>query len=104
MRIALNVQEYQFALACRDFCLSHDPSLANEMVIDSNEIVVPDTAASRKAFLDHGLARLLYVFHLAIENKAVPPEMAAGVISDLANFNEKILAAFASEPAGDRLH
>ncbi len=47
---------------------------------------------------------LLYVFILAIENKAVPPGRVFGLISDLARFNEKIVAAFAEKPAAYQLH
>jgi hypothetical protein len=103
VRVALTIQEREFALACRDFWFSQDPSAATEMTIEQDELVVPETPSSREAFLEHGLARLLYVCHLAIENKAVPPGRVTDLISALASFNEKIMAAFAEKPAG-RLH
>jgi hypothetical protein len=103
VRIDLTIQELEFALACRDFWFSHDPSAATEMIIEQNELVVPKMPSLREAFLEHGLARLLYVCDLAIQNKAVPPGRVTDLISALASFNEKIMAAFAEKPAG-RLH
>ena len=103
-RISLSVQEIEFALACRDFVLEHDPAVGLEIIIENAELAVPQTPSSQQVFLDYGLARLLRVFHLAIEKKAVPEETAPRLISDLARFNEKILRSFSAISDRNRLH
>jgi len=104
LKISLSVQEVEFALACRDFVLEHDPAVGLEIIIESAELAVPQTPSSQQAFLDYGLARLLRVFHLAIENKAIPIETVPTLISDLARFNEKILRSFSVISDRSRRH
>jgi hypothetical protein len=104
LRISLSVQEVEFALACRDFVLEHDPTVGLEIIIESAELVVPQVPSSQQVFLDYGLARLIRVFHLAIENKAVPIETVPTLISNLARFNEKILRSFSAMPDHNVLH
>jgi hypothetical protein len=104
LRISLSVQEVEFALACKDFVLEHDHAVGQEIIIENAELVVPQAPSSQQVFLDYGLARLLRVFHLAIENKAVPIETVPTLISDLARFNEKILRSFSAISDHNRLH
>jgi hypothetical protein len=104
LRIPLSVQEVEFALACRDFIREHDPAVGLEIIIENAELVVPQAPSSQQVFLDYGLARLLRVFHLAIENKAIPIESVPTLISDLARFNEKILRSLPAISERNRLH
>jgi hypothetical protein len=93
LQLPLNEQEAEFAQACRDFVCEHDPEIGRSIVVQGRMLQV--SASSRQAFLDYGLARLLKVFHLAIENEAIPLERIPTLIADLALFNEKILNGLA---------
>ncbi len=102
--LRLNEQELEFAVACRDFVLERYPAIGLQIAIENAELKVPATETAREAFLEYGLARLLRVFHLAIENKAVPLERVPSLITELAVFNEKILTAFSATSTDGSLH
>jgi hypothetical protein len=104
LRISLSVQEIEFALACRDFVLERNPAMGLEIIIENAELVIPQAPLSQQVFLDYGRARLLRVFHLAIENKAVPIATVPTLISDLARFSEKILRSFSAIADRNKLH
>jgi hypothetical protein len=71
-RILLNSQELEFALACRDFLGEKDWPASQRIQISQREMTVPDNGQLRQAFLAYGVARLMKVFHRAIENRATP--------------------------------
>lgn len=94
-QLPLSEQEAEFAQACKDFVCERYPEIGHSIVVQDQILQIP--ASSRQAFLDFGLARLLKVFHLAIEHKAIPLERIPTLLADLAHFNEKILNGFASK-------
>ncbi|MCP4616773.1 MAG: hypothetical protein GY844_10065 [Bradyrhizobium sp.] len=99
-QLSLNEQEAEFAQACKDFVSERDPALGRSIIIENGLLQV--SASSRQAFLDHGVARLLKVFRLAIKDKAIPLERIPTLIADLALFNEKVLNGFAVK-AGNQI-
>jgi hypothetical protein len=104
VQIHLTPQEVEFALACRDFVMNHNPSLGELLIVEHGKFEIPKAAHVRKIFLEQGLARLLRVFQLAIGKEAISLEHVPHLISDLARFNEKIVEAFAGMPDHGQLH
>jgi hypothetical protein len=88
--IPLSAQEVEFALACRDFLAERDPSAIEGIEITSETLILPNNEQIWQAFIHHGVARLLRVFQLAIDNRAISIRDTASVIPHLASFNEKI--------------
>jgi hypothetical protein len=102
--VQLSAQELEFTLACKAFVLERDAEIGRQIIITNGRLIVPELPSSRNAFLEFGLARLLKVFRLAIENKAIHPELTGQVSSDLVAFNDKIVTAFSPISAIDQIH
>jgi hypothetical protein len=101
-KIRLSVQEVEFALACKDFVAERDPSAGRQIIVENGVLLVPPS--SRQAFVEFGLARLLRVMRLAVENNAISPDLIPKLRDDLDVFDEKISAAFAAISRHNRLH
>lgn len=92
VRIKLSGQEYEFALACRDFVSEKDVAASRAIELVGDEMIIADDDRIFDAFITYGVARLMKVFHLAIENKAIPLEEVPHLIVNLAAFNEKVMS------------
>jgi hypothetical protein len=102
-KIPLTVQEMEFATACKYFVSEVDMDISEQIEIGQMELIVPDNDQIREAFLNHGVVRMMKVFQLAIENRAIPLSEVPGVISNLASFNEKLMKALIP-PSGNSRH
>ncbi|MFT4115391.1 hypothetical protein [Bradyrhizobium sp.] len=97
-KILLTAQEVEFAIACKHFFSEVDRIGSEKIEIAEMALIVPSSDQLREAFLVHGVARLMKVFQLAIENQAIPLAQVPGVISGLASFNEKLMTSLMPMP------
>lgn len=93
IRIKLSAQESEFALACKDLVAERDLNASEAIEVTGGELVVLNEDRVREAFVTYGLARLMKVFHLAINKRAMPLAEVPRLIANLAAFHEKVVTA-----------
>jgi hypothetical protein len=101
-KIPLTAQEIEFATACKHFVSEVDLIAGEQIEIGQMELIVPDNDQIRELFLNHGVVRMMKVFQLAIENRAIPLSKVPSIISNLALFNEKLMKTLMRLPGNSR--
>ncbi|WP_441230492.1 hypothetical protein AB7828_15230 [Tardiphaga sp. 215_C5_N2_1] len=91
--ISLNAQEEEFAAACRDFTLAKQPQLSAKILLFNRCLSISRDLPVIEAFLEHGLARLLKVMSLAVQNGRISANDQPKLKHDLALFKIKILSS-----------
>jgi hypothetical protein len=87
----LNKQEEEFAAACRHFVLEREPGLDLSIIVTEKELAISSETRVRQAFLEFGLAKMIRVFQLAIERRAMPLRRVPKLLFDIFRFRKKIL-------------
>lgn len=91
IRIPLSKQEEEFAAACRHFVLEREPGLGLSITVTEKQLTIISDARVKQAFLEFGLAKMLRVFQLAIDHRAMPLRRVAKLLFDIFRFRKKIL-------------
>jgi hypothetical protein len=102
--ITLNLQEVEFALACKEFIAERYPAVAKQVLVENGLLAIPEAPSSKQIFLEFGLARLLRVMGLAIENNAIAPDLVPALHGDLEAFGHKVKVALLTLSRRDVLH